>query len=937
MLTHKNGILINEAASSLWAKKDVHNGIYRWLSLQDHLTDTMNVAGWLWNHWLSDGQRDHIVRNMDRGDVFVAEKTVRFLGGIHDIGKATPAFQIQKGYSSSDDLDKMLLEKLEMAGYTGISKLTLASPRRTHHALAGQVILGKMGVREDIASIVGAHHGKPIDDCEECEKQDAYVANYFQSEDISSDVFMLWKQTREDILSWVLEQCELKTVGELPSFSKPAQVILSGLLIMADWIASNDELFPMVRIEQAEVPDRDKRLRDGISAWYKTTPHEIRIPLNAEDYYEKRFSFSPRSFQKIIFQTISQIKEPGIVIIEAPTGSGKTEAALAAAEQLAEKKGRGGVFFGLPTQATSNGMFSRVESWLISFSREYGSTSLRLVHGKAALNPIMRRMAMSSHMADDSEKEETVLVNEWFSGRKKTALDDVVVGTVDGFLMTALKQKHLALRHLGFDKKVVIIDEVHAYDAYMQQYLCEAIRWMGAYGVPVVLLSATLYTSIRFNLIAAYLGGRGIKKKDIDIESVSAESQKYPVISYTDGDRICLNSSFNVSYSKKIYIGKLDGNKLYERISELFRQGGILGIIVNTVRKAQDIARCCIEQFGSENVILLHSCYISPDRIRKEEQLLQLIGKGADRPKKYIVIGTQVIEQSLDIDFDVLITDLCPIDLMIQRIGRLHRHEISRPEPHRLPVVYVLGTSDILQFEQGSEKVYGSLLLARTQFYLPETMLIPQDVPRLVQLVYSIDEPIPEHVCEAVKRIYNDSLNHFKREKSEKEKKAQQFRIGHPSLRILPEKYNLTGWLNDPDHSDTEETAFAQVRDTRETIEVIALQTYGLGYGLINTKDRVQKNMSVHIEEPEVQRKLAEQTLRLPYSVNLLAGGTGKLIEELEQYNRSRLHEWQDKPWLKGSLCILFDENREFRIGKVLLCYDELYGLSVSSQNEETS
>ena len=232
-------------------------------------------------------------------------------------------------------------------------------------------------------------------------------------------------------------------------------------------------------------------------------------------------------------------EKPGIFIVEAPMGIEKTEAALVTCEQLAYKTDRNGLFFGLPTQATSDGIFPRIKSWLTSIKSELkDNISLRLVHGKAYLNDEFTSLARNINI--DGEENENIIINEWFSGSKKTSLDDFVVGTVDQFLLLALKQKHLPLRHLGFGKKVVVIDEVHAYDAYMNQYLLEAIQWMGAYRVPVVILSATLPEERRIKLLINYMIGMGKKwKKSERVKrDESLKTTSYPLITYNDGDEI---------------------------------------------------------------------------------------------------------------------------------------------------------------------------------------------------------------------------------------------------------------------------------------------------------------------------------------------------------------------------------------------------------------
>lgn len=921
------------AARSLWAKKGCENGEFRWLPLMIHLQDTMGVADFLWNHWISNGQRSWIVSQIQNGNEAMAECLVRFLGGVHDIGKATPAFQMQPGNRDSADLDEELEQRVENAGFTGISDFDVRFRRFSHHALAAEVILEKQGVNRGVSSIVGAHHGRPVDHVTVLTDQmDAYSSNYYQTEN-TTEVSKLWEDTQEYITNWALEQSGLFHIDSIPELSKPAQVILSGLLIMADWIASNEHYFPLISIDRSTVDDMGRRFEHGIERWFRSRPIEFTEATSAEDLYRSRFGFDPRGFQKVVFDTVQEIDTPGILIIEAPMGCGKTEAALATAEQLAAKTGRGGLFFGLPTQATSNGMFPRILEWLNKVSDCYGlKASIQLKHGKAALNKEYRQL--SSHIDEDEETEGTVITNQWFAGRKTAALDDYVVGTVDQFLLASLRQKHLALRHLGFDKKVVIIDEVHAYDAYMQQYLTESIKWMGAYGVPVVLLSATLPAAKRNDLIRGYLKGKGLRDTEIDLTGADILTEDYPLITYTDGNRVCQKRNFPKEKDRKVQIRGLSDAELTGTIKRLLSDGGILGIVVNTVRRAQEISRECIKLYGDDSVVILHSAYIATDRVKKEEMLLGLIGKNAIRPQRLIVVGTQVIEQSLDIDFDVMISDLCPMDLLIQRIGRLHRHSIARPAQHTNAVAYILGMSDTAEFDRGSAAVYGEYILARTQYFLPDEIRIPSSVSSLVQQVYRFDgaEPILD---EPIKARYNEWKEDFYAAVRAKEQKASAFRIKDPKNVINTSRYNLIGWLDTPDTSDSDEKAYAQVRDIKETLEVIAVRRYGSNYGFFSPESEAESDISHHIAEPEVAQKLATQTLRLPYILTLKAG-METLISWLEEYNRKNLADWQRQPWLKGSLGIVFDENGIFRIPMekcdFTMRYDCCYGLELNRE-----
>ena len=241
---------------SLWAKKEERESRFYWLPLRVHLTDTMNVSRWLWTNWLSDSQRLYCISSLSSFNDQTALNLAAFLGAIHDIGKATPAFQIQKGFNNSPDLDVALLERMERAGFGGISSLTLANPKKTHHSIAGEYLLSNdLNVNDDIGSIVGGHHGKPVDDQFTIDEQAAYPANYYQSEDDSSDIYGKWKSVQRTIFQWALEESGFDCVENLPEMSQPVQVIYSGLLIMADWISSNSAYFPLIDISTERIPD----------------------------------------------------------------------------------------------------------------------------------------------------------------------------------------------------------------------------------------------------------------------------------------------------------------------------------------------------------------------------------------------------------------------------------------------------------------------------------------------------------------------------------------------------------------------------------------------------------------------------------------------------------------------------------------------------------
>lgn len=908
-------------SKAFWAKKSENKGKMEWLPLYIHLEDTRNIIGLLWNHWLSPGQRNFLQEATELDSEEEVLKLVRFVGASHDIAKATPAFQMMKGFRNSRELDEILLEKLRGEGLLTENSIGPLNPEKSHHSLAGYLLLKEFGVQEDISCIIGAHHGRLLVSSLDRDQLKSYPTNYFLEQDQDNHVRKRWEEEQKKIFIWALESSGYETVGDLPEITQAGQVLLSGLLIMADWIASNEDYFPLIDIEEENVQNKEKRLQYGWEEWHKSDPWEPDYILGSE-LYKARFDFdSPRNMQKVFAETVDDIEDPGIIILEAPMGLGKTEAALVGAEILARNMGRSGVFFGLPTQATSDGMFPRIESWLETIVAEtHEDLPIRLEHGKSALNENFRSLAKNVDIdASDKSWEGSVIVNEWFSGRKTSSLDDFVVGTVDHFLLNALKQKHLALRHLGFSKKVVIIDEVHAYDAYMSQYLNQSLRWMGAYGVPVIILSATLSSEKREEMVEQYLRGKNLKKKEMVFPDEGLRTTAYPLITYNDGVEIKQETNFEKEASVEISVVDLSEENLEDLILTSVEEGANVGFVVNTVKRAQEMGTVFKELLGDEKVEILHSSFISTHRIKKERELLSEMGKNGKRPYGKLYIGTQVIEQSLDIDFDLMISDLAPMDLLIQRIGRLHRHEETlRPKNYKKPKFFVLGLSEDLDFNEGSEAVYGGYLLSRTQFFLSDKIILPDDISRLVQKVYGEEEI---KLKDELQTKYLKMKSEHEREIEDKKHRANGFKLEKPSYKNRRGKSeSLVNWLERSTNFESEERAFAQVRDIDETIEVIALKKIGSGYGIFGTKE----DLSSQIRDRNIAQLIAKENLRLPIKF-----GLDEIIKELEKRNLEKLLEWQETSWLKGSLGVVFDESNEYELENYKLIYSEELGLVV--------
>ena len=609
--------------------------------------------------------------------------------------------------------------------------------------------------------------------------------------------------------------------------------------------------------------------------------------------FEKTFGFLPRSVQKCMIGIVRNTADPGLYILEAPMGCGKTEAALSCAELIASKCKKNGLFFGMPTQATANGIFPRIMNWAEKQSEEFYH-SVQLQHGNAALNETFQEIQRG---IPAEESDSGVIVHSWFCDSKKACLADFVVATVDQLLMLALKRRHIMLLHLGLSEKVIIIDEVHAYDAYMNQYLERALQWLGAYHTPVILLSATLPSKRRMSLVRAYLNQKTSDK-------VFEKNISYPLLTYTDGREILQKALPYNADKKTIHISKCNDKDMIEIVRSSVSSGGCVGIIMNTVSRAQSAAKQ-IKNEITDNVLLYHAQYVMPDRAAKEELLLKRTGSDgtSDQRKGLVVIGTQVLEQSLDIDFDILITDICPVDLLLQRIGRLHRHSRKRPDGFKQPVCHVL-TDEYDNENSGSKSIYGTWLLKETLEHIPDSVTLPDDISPLVQKVYdSFDD--------------SDEYKKYKNKEDISVRKASSFLLKKPTCKTIH------GLL---ERNVNDSQAEASVRDGASSIEVLALKLYGDG----TTGFLDDRKLSCELTEDEC-KCIANQILRLP-SIFSSKWCIDKTIARLENICKPYISAWQKHYLLKDKLVLFFDENNESELAGIKLRYDSTYGLTYEKE-----
>jgi CRISPR-associated endonuclease/helicase Cas3 len=945
---------LSRAARSVWAKHDRDSD--GWLPLWRHMADSGAVAGLLWDRWVPVQVR-RLLSDVLPAGVEDARRLVVWAAMTHDIGKATPAFACQVESLA----EAMRAAGLEMPYYKQFPDRKLAP-----HSLAGQVLLqewlverfgwGKSGALQ-FAIVAGGHHGVPPT------YADIQQVNDHPELLRTKECAELWRAVQWEFLDRCAEICETRdrfAAWKPVKLPQSAQVLLTGMVIVADWIASNSDLFPYFP-DAAHLDDRERVLGAWRGLNLPAPWHAVEPPEGVDALFSSRFSLPPgarvRPVQKRAVELARAMVRPGLIVIEAPMGEGKTEAALAVAEVFAARSGAGGCFVALPTMATGNAMFPRLLDWLRRvFVGQEGRRSVHLAHSKAALDEeyveLMRagRRAVRGVESDGGGEEwraredrrvssAELIAHQWLRGRKKAMLASFGVGTIDQLLFMGLKSRHLALRHLALAGKVVIIDEAHAYDTYMNSYLDRVLSWLGAYGVPVVVLSATLPARRRRELAEAYGGAVGYA----EVEAADG----YPLVTVVERERPpAVEVVTGSGRAIDVHLERLadDLPALGDRLARELVGGGCVLVVRNTVDRVLETAAYLRERF--EHVTVAHARFIDLDRLAKDSRLLELFGppeKSRDRPAgPHIVVASQVAEQSLDIDFDLLVSDLCPVDLLLQRMGRLHRHrrgddQSERPERLRTARCLVTGADWAtvpVEPVPGSKRIYRFHALLRTAAVLEpylsgsapmgNVVRLPDDISPLVQRAYGGDQIGPETWQEAMVRARDAHELH----QAKQREKALDFQInavGSPGRALV-------GWV-DAGVGDADDTrkGRAQVRDTQESLEVLVVQRRRDGtLSTVPWLSRGRGGLTLPTDAPpvpKVARIVAACGLRLPHHFSI-PQTMDQAIAELEA---ECVPAWQSREshWLAGELILMLDENRRTRLAGYALHYSPDDGLRV--------
>jgi CRISPR-associated endonuclease/helicase Cas3 len=916
----------------LWGKSAARCGGRTHLLL-GHMVDTAMVAERMWLEFLAPRMKQ-VLERVSGGDGL---RFFVWLCGLHDWGKAVPAFQRQDANSAAS---------VRAAGLSW-DESRLRSAGKWRHEKAGAVLVTKVfsGWRREhvdwLWPLIGGHHGRFPTRRE---------LNVEQARKHPHGVWAgsPWPEVQRAIAEVYCRALGYHGIDDAEPLERPSkadQLAISGLIVMADWIASDQHHFSgLDSLEKISVGSCRSRAAAGWAAlglrggWG-------RIPVPAGEPIAARFGDAPRESQRLVVDLARELHAPGLVIVEAPMGEGKTKAALAAAEILAARFGLDGLFMGMPTQATCDPIFEQVHRWAGEAFGDDVAAQVALLHGKRRFNKLWRQLTehggadsdeMFSGVDEYGEPEgafygadaccagERLAPAEWFLGSKRGLLAGLAVGTIDQLLYAATRTRHVMLRFAGLAGKVVVLDEVHAADIYMQQFLAEALFWLGQVGVPVVLLSATLPPRQRKALTEAYLCG-ALNKPYLSCEELP-EPDGYPSVTAAWADAASGSPRYLVRacepwrdpYPVVVEVlrdAARDPQAVVDLVAHEAVDGGVVLVIHNTVDRAQTTYERLKEHFGAD-VELLHGRLDVAERADRTDRCVRVLGVGpkGSRPARRILVATQVAEQSFDIDADLLVTDVAPIDLLLQRIGRLHRHARSdRCARFETPRVVVTGL-DVSEngpvFEGGTQAIYGRARLLRTTCLVLQAegghWALPTQIPELVAAVYEEQVEVPE--AWAAIAVADTE---WQQDQARRVASAERFLLLRRGERTSP----TLGGLHEGDTRADDQQAFeAVVRDGKPTVEVVLVRRREMG-GYASLRGSA---IGVNGEAS-------------PDLIDEVLGGTVRLPSRLTQIAQtlSPLPGWTSDPWLRYARALVLEPDGIARLGDYQLTYDRETGLKV--------
>lgn len=775
--------------TQLWAKYNRRTHAIHLLHY--HLLDTAAVAWLMWDRVLSESQRNWLVGLLDT-DVNTCRSLVALLAGVHDIGKAVPGFQGKAPPAYERLLEAGIPDERRFDNPHGVMSAVILRDLLPHygaHKRPSRVL----------AAAIGGHHGHWISDKELQNGRGARGSEVWM--DMQTRLFRLVADVL-DIASITLPRNET-AINILAMF-------LSGFVSVCDWLSSNEEFFPYDSADYSPTAYFAESLEKAQNALHETGWFGWNVPGDTR-LFDAVFPFAPNSMQRAALSSVNfSTGLPRLVLVEYLTGGGKTELAFYLADLLMNQHNLAGMYVAMPTQTTSNQMFARTQEFLTN--RYPGQpVNLQLIHAESESHLFYARTGTQSR--DREGNDSAITAETWFRSRKRALLAPFAVGTIDQAMMGVLQMRHHFVRQYALSHKIVIGDEIHNYDAYMYTIIERMLVWLDALEAVPLLLSATLSQGTRERLIAQV----GVSSDDI-------ADVPYPRMTVVQHDGTVEVHPLPAPPTRTLHIQHIaaDVSVLADWLANIYQQGGCIAVVCNTVDEAILIATALRSHpgFNPDDVVLFHARFPLAWRKHIENDVLDRFGKDGKRPQRSVLVATQIIEQSLDLDFDLMVSSTAPIDLLIQRAGRLHRHQRQRP-PHLNAPILALRAPDDMDGDVpdfGVDAiVYARYIMLKTWLLLRDraALQLPDEIDALVNFVYDTLATFAD-----VSDAYNAALEYAYDDMTQGDT-GQQFR-GDVICIGKPEDEDLIG-LSGFDLTDDERRGIS-TRDIRPNMDIICVR-----------------------------------------------------------------------------------------------------------------
>ena len=666
------------------------------------------------------------------------------LVALHDIGKFHPSFQAKQ--------PEFCLPELVREGESGGGR---------HDAIGYKMLESEEfdifsdfqpclkdwyeGYFADLCAAVVFHHGSPSD----CEP------DFLKGARLVRPAIAAFREQLASLIP--LESC-----GSGPANDKDSATLswcVAGLTVLSDWIGSNSHYFdyPQPEMSLAAYWEHARSQAAQAVAASGILPASPKSHETPDGFLAAGHAASP--LQAAVFG-LHLGDGPQLFIVEDVTGAGKTEAALMLASRLLCAGRASGLYFALPTMATANAMYERMSVSYRGLFEAAASPSLALAHGRKALHDGFSSSILEiaepepgPRTANPDEEAAEAMCAAWIADdRRKAFFAHVGAGTIDQALLGVLPSRHQTLRLWGLADRVLIIDEAHSYDPYVNKELERLIEFHAALGGSAIVLSATLASGNRQTLVNSF--SRGLQSP-----SRTIESGDYPLLTAVSAAALTETPvKMRSELPRKLPVRRLATvETAIGEVCAAAEKNAAVAWIRNAVDDAIEACEA-LEKRGLKP-LLLHARFAMGDRLDKEREIQCALGRdscGAQRHR--VIVGTQILEQSLDYDVDAMVIDLAPVDLMIQRAGRLWRHRRGGRQLASPELLIISPDPD----EPGIDKDWYAALSRRAAGVYQDTGVVwrsakamfeagfvdtPGNIRELIALVYGEDSPLVTPDC----------------------------------------------------------------------------------------------------------------------------------------------------------------------------------------------